>query len=95
MGAANPSGYGRSESHPPYTDLYVVDGRGEIQWSHTFPDFALSPLPCDIDGDGRNELIVPCADGRVTCFATEGRGDAPWEVAARDRTRCAAPQMSF
>ncbi len=91
VGAANPSGYGRRKDEQPYTDLYVLDGRGELVWTQTLPELALCPVPGDIDGDGKNELIVPCADGRVFCFGTEGQGDAPWEVAARDRTRCAAP----
>jgi len=89
VGACNPSGYGHREGDPAYTDLYLLDGAGGILWTHTFPDWALCPLPCDIDGDGANELVVPCGDGRVTCFATDGEGDRPWEVAARDRLRCA------
>ena len=74
IGAANPSGYGRRDDQPPYTDLNAVDGTGAIVWSHTFPDCALCPIPYDMDGDGFNELIVPCSDGSITCFATTGGG---------------------
>jgi len=90
VGATNPSGYGRNEAEPPYTDLYVVDARGEVIWQQTFPDLVLCPIACDLDGDGKNELIVPCADGRIVCVATEGKADAPWEVAARGQSRCGA-----
>lgn len=73
VGAGNPSGYGRREDQPPYTDLYVINGRGDILWTQTFPDLALSPIVRDIDGDRYSELVVPCSDGSITCFATAGR----------------------
>jgi hypothetical protein len=56
----------------PSADLYVVNGEGDMLWAHTFAAWALCPIVCEIDGDGRNELMVTCGDGMVTRFATEG-----------------------
>jgi hypothetical protein len=69
---ANPSGYGRDPRWEPYGDVYAVSLAGEILWRHSAPDFVHQPFVTDIDGDGRNEIIIVCADGTVMCFDTPG-----------------------
>ncbi len=77
----NPSGYGHRDAWKPFGDVYAVDGRGNLLWSTTVGDFVHQPFVGDIDGDGRNELLLPCGDGSLLCHGTPGRASAGmWEM---------------
>ena len=97
------SAFGRSDRDPA---IIALNSDGTVFWKREFSrdqgavSLSVQPafvrpagepaLICSIVGDGKNELIVPCADGRILCLATEGKADAPWEVAARGQSRCGA-----
>ncbi len=77
---SNPSGYGRRKGVPPYGDVYIVDREGKIVWTTTLPDFIHQPFVSDVDGDGRNEMVLACHDGSIYCYATPGRAGKLWSV---------------
>lgn len=68
-----PSGYAHQPDQAPWGDLYVVTPRGEIVYRHTFPDAVYAPIILDLDGDGKNEVVVACHDGKVYRLATDGK----------------------
>lgn len=88
----NPSGYGRLKSAPPYGDAYVVNQRGEIIWQATFPDYIPIPFVSDVDGDGRNEMILACHDGTIYCYGTPGKAGRLWSVTGGNFRRTYATQ---
>jgi len=52
-----------------------------IIWRTMVDDYVHQPFVGDIDGDGRNEIIIPGGDGLVTCLRTPGRSaGAPWSM---------------
>lgn len=87
---SNPSGYGYRKGHPPFGDAYIVNSQGQIVWKTTLPDFIHQPFVSDIDKDGRNELILPCHDGSVRCYSTQGRPGKLWSLTGANlrRTYC-------
>jgi outer membrane protein assembly factor BamB len=78
--ANNPSGYGHKTDQPPYGDAYVVDRHGKILWKKSLPDFVHQPFVCDVDGDGRTEIVLACHDGSISCLATQGKAGQTWSV---------------
>ncbi|MEB2363155.1 MAG: hypothetical protein OZ929_17600 [Bryobacterales bacterium] len=80
VSSSNPSGYGRRKGEEPYGDIYIVDGRGKIVWNTTLPDFVHQPFVSDIDGDGRNEIVLACHDGTIYCYGTPGKAGRLWSV---------------
>ena len=80
VATGNPSGYGRRDDMPPFGDVYLVDSVGEISWSTTLDYWVHQPIVGDIDGDGRSELLLPCGDGSLTCYALPFPGSTPWST---------------
>ena len=77
----NPSDYGRSNRWEPFADIYAVSGQGEVLWTTTVSDNVHQPFVDDIDDDGRNELLLPGADGMLRCCETPGiASETPWEM---------------
>jgi outer membrane protein assembly factor BamB len=87
LGTMNPSGYGKLPDQDPYGDLYVVKADGSIMARMTFRDQVLCQIPCDVDHDGLNELIVPCGDGAIYAYDTQGRADDEWPLSGRTPAR--------
>ncbi|OHB78173.1 MAG: hypothetical protein A2W31_17820 [Planctomycetes bacterium RBG_16_64_10] len=63
VGTGNPSGYGRLPDSEPWGDLYVVRGDGAILERKQLPGWPVNLALCDLDPDGRGELVV-VTDGR-------------------------------
>ena len=91
VATGNPSGYGRDRSIDPYADVYAVTATGDELWGMTFPDYVHQPFVGDIDGDGRNEMLIPCADGTLSCWRTVGKGTRPWSVTGGSFSRWYGP----
>jgi outer membrane protein assembly factor BamB len=68
-----PSGYAHQPELAPWGDLYILKATGEVLLRRTFPDAIMSPIVLDVDGDGLNELLLPCHDGKVYIVETPGR----------------------
>jgi hypothetical protein len=57
---------------PDRGQLAILDARGKVAWAKDL-SAAITGLACDdADGDGRNELAVTAADGRVRLFDRAG-----------------------
>jgi len=67
-----PSGYGRIPGQEPWGRAYLFSASGDMFWSHDFPDWAGDPLVCDVDGDARNEFMIPSYEGRLCAWKTAG-----------------------
>lgn len=72
LATGNPSGYGNDPSFAPYADVHIVRADGATLWTQTFPDYIHQPFVSDVDGDGRNEMLLPCGDGSLCCIRTPG-----------------------
>jgi len=71
-----PSGYGRIPGKKPWGEAYIFSPTGDLIWRQQFPDWAGDPMACDIDQDGRNEIIIPSYEGRICAWTTLGRADS-------------------
>jgi hypothetical protein len=80
LSTGNPAGYGRRNDMPVFADIFAVDAEGNIIWKTSVADYVHQPFVGDIDGDGRNELLLPGGDGTLTCLRTEGIGSMPWSL---------------
>ncbi len=63
------------------TKLYAFRSNGTLLagWPQSLPARIVgSPLVADIDGQGTNEIAVPCADGRLYAFTPAGTAVAGW-----------------
>jgi outer membrane protein assembly factor BamB len=54
--------------------LVLLDSTGKVVWQRRLKDRAYrSPSAGDVDGDGRDEILVAGQSGRVYCFDVSGR----------------------
>lgn len=67
-----PSGYAHQPEQAPWGDLYVLKPDGTVVYRHTFPDAVYSPIAVDLEGNGKNDLVVACHDGKVYRIETAG-----------------------
>lgn len=93
VGTGNPSGYARLPNSEPWGDLYFVGASGEIKQHIALPGWPVNTAFCDIDDDGRGELLVVLdgQPGSLTCYSTQARTDrrdwpTPFGDAARQGT---------
>lgn len=78
--------------------LTIVSTSGHILREERGPaPFECAPVVADVDGDGRNELLVADTAGILHCFATERSGPIEWGVAGGDlyNSRNASMAYSF
>ena len=78
LATGNPSGYGNYDTCEPYSDVHIFDQAGNVVCKMTYPDYVHQLMAGDIDNDGRNELLIPGADGILRCYATPGIASRPW-----------------
>ena len=53
-------------------ELMVLDDQGQLVWEHQFPDRVNDLMPADLDGDGKDEVIVARQDSQVTVLDDDG-----------------------
>ena len=85
--SANRDRYPHQPEQAPWGD-HVVTARGEILYRHTFPDAVYSPVAVDLDGDGLNDLVLACHDGKVYRIPTRGKAlSRSWPVVQANQRR--------
>ena len=58
-------------------DVYAIDAKGEVLWRRSFDDYLFAPSTLvDVDGDGREELVV---GGRMLRLLRVADGETVWE----------------
>lgn len=83
-----PSGYAHQPEQAPWGDLYAVKPDGNVVYRQTFPNAVYSPIIVDLDGDGRNEVVVACHDGKVYKIDTPGKATSrSWPVVQANQRR--------
>ncbi|MBM3889469.1 MAG: VCBS repeat-containing protein [Verrucomicrobia bacterium] len=58
VGTGNPAGYAHLPNSEPWGDLYVVDHEGRIAQHESLPGWPVNLAFCDVDDNGRGELMV-------------------------------------
>jgi hypothetical protein len=54
---------------------------GAVRWTHAMESLCQAPAAGDVDGDGRDELVVAGSDGRVTALRDAGdRAEVVWQA---------------
>lgn len=73
VGTGNPAGYARLPDSPPWGDLYVLDGRGQILQHIELPGWPVNLATCDVNDDGWNELLalIDGLPGTLALFQTK------------------------
>jgi len=77
VGTGNPAGYARLPNSEPWGDLYVVDSAGKILQHESLPGWPTNLAYCDLETDGRAELVVVIdgKPGSLAVYRTHGSTD--------------------
>ncbi len=63
-----------------YRLLIVPESEKEKSYYLKLPKGAeATPYVLDVDGDGKNEILVACLDGYLYCYSTNRKGEVQWE----------------